>query len=118
MQPPRLPHPGKEAVMALELRSNAARGTPSFVPAGDAMPDRSGDVRVQAPMLSPEAIAVLQAALDEQLAYGDGAPLDTADLLIGLLQNSRTRELLEEQGITVDRIRTAKRRVEGYRLAQ
>ena len=49
--------------------------------------------------------------------HAHGAPIDTADLLIGLLQAPKTGVVLEQFGITVDRVRTAKRRSYGYQLA-
>jgi hypothetical protein len=69
-------------------------------------------------VLSHEAAAVLQAAWDERLALGADAPVDTADLLIGLLQVPRTRRLLEVRGITLERVRAARLRVDGDRLAR
>ena len=64
--------------------------------------------------LSPEAIEVLQAALDEATSYGRGQYIDTADLLIGLSQTGEIGEKLQEIGVTVESIRGAKRELGGY----
>jgi hypothetical protein len=64
--------------------------------------------------LSPEAIEVLQVALDEAASYGRGQYIDTADLLIGLSQTGEIGEKLQELGVTVESIRGAKRELGGY----
>ena len=69
------------------------------------------------PALSEESQKVLHHAWVENSMHAHGAPIDTADLLIGLLQAPKTGVVLEQFGITVDRVRTAKRRSYGYQLA-
>src|SRR5204863_4607791 len=54
----------------------------------------------------------------ESVRDGPGGPVDSADLLIGLLQDPALQDLLENEGVTVDRVRGAKRQASGYQLGQ
>jgi hypothetical protein len=80
-------------------------------------PREQGLGGVRGPLLSQESQRVLHDAWVENSLHAYGAPIDTADLLIGLLQAPKTGPVLEQFGITVDRVRTAKRSSDGYQLA-
>jgi hypothetical protein len=105
----------------IEARRQAQASTtsielvPAQPPALDADGRRLG--AASAPALSQDAQKVLQDAWLENQMHAYGAPIDTADLLIGLLRAPKTGVVLEHFGITVDRIRTAKGASYGYQLA-
>jgi hypothetical protein len=81
-----------------------------MIPASANLPAaRTGHLR-----LSAAAQQVLAAAWRESLAAGPGAPVDSADLLIGLLWCPRTSRVLAELGITEERVRCLKRDAGGY----
>src|SRR4051794_11593080 len=66
--------------------------------------------------LSAAAEQVLEAAWRESLFDGPGRPVDSADLLVGLLQNPSTQGVIERQGITIEQVRRAKRRISGSQI--
>jgi len=72
---------------------------------------------IRGPLLSQDSQKVLHDAWVENSLHAWGTPIDTADLLVGLLQAPKTGTVLEHFGITVDRVRTAKRNADGYQLA-
>ena len=69
------------------------------------------------PILSQDSQQVLNDAWMENQMHAYGAPIDTADLLIGLLQAPKTSMVLDHFGIDVERVRNAKRDSYGYQLA-
>ena len=71
---------------------------------------------IRGPALSQESQKVLHDAWVENSLHAYGAPIDTADLLVGLLKAPTTGPVLEHFGITVERVRTAKRNSSGYQL--
>lgn len=66
------------------------------------------------PHLSQEAQEVLGIALEEAATFSRGYVIDTADLLIGLLQIGSTAKKLKELGVTRERIREVKNQLGGY----
>jgi hypothetical protein len=104
----------------LEARSQAqADAQTGLVPvqpfAADAASTQLGAVR--RPVLSEDSKKVLHDAWVENSLHSYGAPIDTADLLVGLLQAPTTGPVLEQFGITVERVRATKRGSDGYQLA-
>ena len=69
------------------------------------------------PTLSREAERVLHDAWVENSLHAYGAPIDTSDLLIGLMGSPKTGAVLDHFGITPDRVRARKRNSHGYQLA-
>src|SRR5687767_9456945 len=95
----------------IEARKQAEAHAQSLglVPIQPTAVDASGQqLGVTQSALSQDSQKVLDDAWVENSMHAYGAPIDTADLLIGLLQAPKTGTVLEHFGITIDRVRTAK----------
>ena len=64
--------------------------------------------------LSEESFKVLQIALEEAQKIGKEFFIDTADLLVGLIQVGDVGKVLRDSGITVESVRKAKEELGGY----
>lgn len=64
--------------------------------------------------LSEATQEALQIALEEAQNFGRSYFIDTADLLIGLTHVDPTKKLLQEAGVTPERIRESKNDLGGY----
>lgn len=65
-------------------------------------------------LLSPESQEVLQRAVEEAVSFGNGYYIDTVDLLVGLTLVGKVGKKLQESGVTPERIREAKNKLDGY----